>query len=365
MTPFMRQITSGLYASFRLAVNKSRRIHENNSMLAIDYLEKPAGNKTGPVVVVFGKERFLKLESIKGVAKAILGPESDNLGLTRLPGSEVDLKTVVDSLLTISMWHPRQIVLVEDADDFVSSFREPLEAYLDRPAKKAVLILDVKSWPSNTRLAKKVAAIGLPLDCGELKGPALLGWICRACLSRHGKKIDRAAAGLLIELAGTELGLIDQELAKLAAFVGDGQVIDTTAVERLVGGWKTETTWKMLDAVRDGQIATALELLDKLLTAGEHSLKILGGVNYVFRPVAKATELSRQGKALPEALTLSGVKPFNVQPTSAYLKRIGRPRAKCILARLLSADLDLKGASALPDRIIVERLLAQLAGKAT
>jgi DNA polymerase-3 subunit delta len=333
-------------------------------MLAIDFLESPAGQKTGPVAVVYGKERFLKLEAIKEVAKAVLGPDSDDLSLTRLPGPEVDLKTVVDSLLTVSMWNPRRLVLVEDADEFVSNFREGVEAYLDRPAKKSVLILDVKSWPSNTRLYKKVAAIGLPLDCNELKGPALLGWITKACRNRHGKKIDRQAAQLLIDLAGTELGLIDQELAKLAAYVGDAAAIDSTAVEKLVGGWKTETTWKMLDAVRDGQMATALELLDKLLTAGEHSLKLLGGVNYVFRPVGKATELSRQGTSLPEALTAGGVKPFNIQHMIPYLKRIGRPRAQRILTWLLAADLDLKGASALPERLIVERLLAQLAGKA-
>lgn len=333
-------------------------------MLAIDFLETPAGHQTGPVVVVYGKERFLKLEAIKEVTRALLGPESDDLSLTRIPGPESDLKTVIDSLLTISMWNPRQIVLVEDADEFVSNFRDGVEAYLDRPAKKAVLILDVKTWPSNTRLYKKVAAIGLPLDCNELKGAALSGWITKACRSRHGKTIDRQAAQLLVDLAGTELGLIDQELAKLAAYVGNVPSIDATAVERLVGGWKTETTWKMLDAVRDGQMATALELLDKLLTAGEHPLKLLGGVNYVFRPVAKATELSRQGKPLAEALTAGGVKPFNVQQMIPYLKRIGRPRAQRILTWLLAADLDLKGASALPERTIVERLLAQLAGRA-
>src|SRR5207244_3886999 len=114
--------------------------------------------------------------------------------LTRLAGADLELKTVVDSLLTVAMWSPRQLVLVEDADDFVSNFREGLEAYLERPAKKSVLILDVKTWPSTTRLAKKVVAIGLPLDCGELKGAPLLAWIARNCQRRHGKKIDRQAA---------------------------------------------------------------------------------------------------------------------------------------------------------------------------
>lgn len=353
-------------------------------MHATEFLDEPAKHKIGPAVVLYGKERFLKLEAIKLVAAAVLGPDSDELGLVRLQGPATDLKTVVDSLLTVSMWSPRQVVLVEEADrrsrsrsgdesddeteeqskgNFVSSFRAGLEAYLERPAKKAVLILDVQSWPNNTRLAKKVAAIGLPLDCSELKGAALVGWIGKACRSRHGKKIDRAAAQLIIDLAGTELGLIDQELAKLAAYVGDSPMIDATAVEKLVGGWKMETTWKMLDAVRDAQVGTALELLEKLITAGEPAVKLLGGINYVFRPIARAVELSRQGQRTEEALAGEGVKPFNVKPVVDYLRRIKRPRAARILDWLLAADLDLKRSSGLSDRIVLERLLLQLAGK--
>ena len=42
-------------------------------MHAIDYLDSPEKHKIGPVAVVYGKERFLKLEAIQQIAAAVLG----------------------------------------------------------------------------------------------------------------------------------------------------------------------------------------------------------------------------------------------------------------------------------------------------
>ncbi|MSR56468.1 MAG: DNA polymerase III subunit delta [Planctomycetaceae bacterium] len=332
-------------------------------MHAAAFLKAAEKQPLGPIVVLYGAERFLKNEALKVVTRLVLGEGEEELALTRLAGNTVELKSVVDSLLTVSMWSAKQLVVVDDADDFVTRYREGLERYLERPAKKSVLVLEVKSWPANTRLAKKTAAIGLPLECGSLKGTELFAWLGELSRGRHGKKLDRGAAQVLVDLAGNDLGLLDQELGKLAAYVGSAPAIDAEAVEKLVGGWKTETTWRMLDAVRDGQLGSALEYLEKLLVSGEHPLKLLGGVNFVFRPLARATELARQGLPLAEALTQAGVKPFTIGPVQAYLRRLGRPRAEKIGHWLLQADLDLKGSSRLPDRAIIERLLVELGGK--
>ena len=42
--------------------------------------------------------------------------------------------------------------MVDEADEFVSRYREALEDYVARPGRSGILLLDVKSWPSNTRL---------------------------------------------------------------------------------------------------------------------------------------------------------------------------------------------------------------------
>lgn len=332
-------------------------------MQATQYLKAPASFPTGPIVAASGQDRFLKQMVIAAVCELVLGSAGDDeLGLKRISGKTADLAGVLDELLMVSMWSPRQVVLVDDADEFVTRCRSGLEQYLERPAKKSVLLLDVKTWPATTRLAKKTAAIGLPVDCSTLKPAEAVTYLGELCRQRHDKKIDRQAAQILVELAGTDLGLLDQELAKLAAFVGTQPGIDASAVKTLVGGWKAETTWKMLDEVRAGRLAEALQLLDKLLHANEPPLKLMGGINHSFRPLALATELSRQGTPLPAALAEAGVK-YQVNEAVACLRRIGRARAERIFQSLLRADLDLKGGSVLPERLLMERLIVHLSGR--
>ena len=209
-----------------------------------------------------------------------------------------------------------------------------------------------------------VGQIGLNVECSELKGTALYRWLADAAGSEHQKKLSRDAAALMTELAGTELGLLNQELAKLAAFVGDRDSITPEDVQSLVGGWKAETTWAMTDAVRDGDTGAAIVYLDKLIAAGEAPQKILGGISFIFRRLAKATEVARSGTPLGAALKQAGVFPRDLNPSERYLRRIGRPKAEQILNSLLTADGNMKGRSRLPERIQLEQLLITLSGRA-
>jgi DNA polymerase III subunit delta len=328
-------------------------------MHAVEFLKQPPA-MIPPVTVLSGGQRHLKQAVLVVLKKAVI--DDDDTSLTKFIGRDADLQSVTDELRTISMWGDRRLVIVEEADDFVTKYRAPLEKYVEKPASKSVLVLDVKSWPKTTRLAKQVAKEGLDVECSELKGAQLFKWLQDTARDAHQQSLSRDASVLLVELVGEDLGLLDQELSKLASYVGAGAKIEAGDVQKLVGGWRTETTWAMTDAVRDGDLAFAIETLDQLLTAGEAAPKLLGGIAFVFKKFAQATELSRS-MPLDQALRQAGVFPQAVGPSQSYLRRIGRPNAERILSYLLETDAGLKGGSRLPERMQLERLLLQLAGK--
>jgi DNA polymerase-3 subunit delta len=329
-------------------------------MHATEFLANKDPAPPSSVLVMYGPERYFRHEIMNRIPGA--SGEEAELSLTRLSGETAEIRDVMAELKTVSMFGDHRIVLIEDADDFVSANRATLEKYVALPARKSLLILDVKSWPKNTKLFKLVDQHGLSLECGELTGVKLQKWLQKMAKDQYGKQLDGEAAALTIQLAGDSLNLLEQEIAKLAALVGDVPVITRDDVPKVVGGWRTETTWVMLDAVRDGHPGKAIEWLDKLLMSGESPQKVLGGVTFVFRKFGEATERARSGTPLREAIAASGVFPNAVGPGEAYLRRIGFERASRILQWLIEADSEMKGGSRVDPAIQLERLFVRLAG---
>jgi DNA polymerase-3 subunit delta len=336
---------------------------------AIDYLAAPQKHPPRPVCVVFGEELFLKRQVLMRLREAVLGGDEGGFSFREFDAS-APLGQVLDELETVAMFGGgRRLVLVSEADEFVTRWRGDLEQYLARPCSTGVLVLDVKSWPSNTRLYKQTAAEGLVIDSSAPGEARLKRWLIAWAKQAHKVQLDGQAAELLQELVGPEPGLLDQELAKLASAAGPGGKVTPETVRQFVGSWRTQTTWQMLDAALDGDIPGALLQLDRLLLSGESPVALLGQVSYSLRRFAAATQLVLQAEAAGhrisprDALVQTGTKTFLLPRAETQLRRLGRQRGDQLYQWLLETDLALKGESEAPPRVVLERLLVRLGGK--
>jgi DNA polymerase-3 subunit delta len=337
---------------------------------ALDYLSQPDKNAAPGVCAVFGDEAYLRSEVLATLRRQVLSGDEDGFSLTTFTGKEAQLREVLDALSTVSLFGGgRRLVIVEEADPFVTEYRAQLEEYVARPAKGGVLVLDVKTWQGNTRLAKAVAAGGLTIECKTPAERQLKTWLTQRAKAVHQVRLDAAAADTLLELVPPELGILVQEVSKLALMAGDARVIDVALVQENVGGWRARTTWDMIDAVADGRAAAALAQLGRLISAGEKPHGLLPQMASSLRRFATAMELveaaeaRRQRLPLRNALSQAGVLPFKLNDAERQLRQIGRARAKQLTRWLLAADLAIKSHNSADDaaRIELERLIVRLA----
>lgn len=329
----------------------------------MDFLGKTPKGKPPPCVVVFGDDEFLRREGRLRVRQWVLGPEPDEFALTTYAGDACDYRTLHDELFTQPFTGDCRFVIVEDADKFVTTYRKQLERLVQAPSAVGVLLLDVRTWTSTTLLAKAVESQGLALEANSPKIQHTPSWCVKWAQSRHQKKITREAAEWLVDLVGAHLGLLDQELAKLATFVGARPEIERKDVDRLVAGTRAETGFLLLESAMSGQLARTMEMLDRQLATGESPDGIYYMVAWQLRRLTQVARRIVAGLNPAAAMQEAGVASFATGITMDQLRHLGRPRMLLMYRRILQTELDLKGGSCLPPRTVLERLLVDLAVK--
>ena len=141
---------------------------------AFDFLNEKSVTLEG-FCVAFGDDPFLK----RLVLQTLRGSVEDEDSISVFTGKNLEWRDVHDELTTVSLFSsgPR-VVLVNDADDFVSNFRPQLEKLCETASSSRNLIIDVKSLASNTKLYKLAVKHALLVDC-------------RLPQSSRGKSIDQ------------------------------------------------------------------------------------------------------------------------------------------------------------------------------
>lgn len=353
-----------------------------NSCSALELLIHPSASTVASVCVLAGDDGFLQHEA----RLALIGALDAQDSVETFDGRHCELRDVLDALRELSLFGADQrVVVVEEADPFVKRYRGELEDYVAKPADSAVLILECATWPGNTRLAKAVAESGLTVRCqtpdkgrelteftGQLKR-----WLEHCATQQFDCTLDRSGADALLEQLEPVAGILFQEVARLSLLAGDvtgggGRTIDGKLVRQHVGGWRTRKTWDMIDAAADGNAASALAQLDRLISAGEEPHALLPQMASTLRRFAMAVRVFEQEEqrgrkgSLRGALERAGAPKFKLGDMERQMRQIGRDRARQLYDWLLAADLSLKDYNSAKDRArrVLETLIVKLAQQA-
>jgi DNA polymerase-3 subunit delta len=311
------------------------------------------------IVVLHGEEPFMLAEGTRRLAEALGrehgtdpddGDPKEGVGRVTFDGETAELADVLDELRTFGLFQDHKLVIVDKADLFLrggakgeddeaagakgqgAQRRRALEAYAEKPSAGATLLLRAEGWRAG-RLDKAVAKVGAVIKCEPLKDAAAVQWIVDACPGRHGLKVDRPAARLLVERLGPGLARLDTELAKLAVFVGEGRRIGRQDVAELVGLGREEQAWALQEAIMSGRPGEACTMMRQLLEISRlDPVLVTWAISDLLRRLHTVAQLSRQGgsvRSLTGPLRLWG-------PTGDRIVEVARRTDPGVFARLLA-----------------------------
>jgi DNA polymerase-3 subunit delta len=314
------------------------------------------------IYVIAGKEDSLVNAHCSELLDKLLEPSQRTTGLFNADAGSVMASDILDELRTIPFLTDKRVVLVKDADKFISENRGPLEKYFDNPCPSGRLIFTVRTWDSRTKLAKKLAKSGKLINVTQPNRRELPQRLIKYADDAHGKKISREAAEILIELAGEELPRLYSELDKLALYVDKEKAITPKHIESLIGHNRLFDVFAVIDAVIAGNAPVAVERLRRMFAQDKSSeFSVVGAFAYHFRRMFNAKILLDKGVRTGEIVKRCNIwshrDKFFSQLRKMSLKQIGK-----YLQQLAEADYTIKtGQTKAP--VAMEQFVLQLSNR--
>lgn len=329
-----------------------------------DFLKEKAAQPL-PVYVLVGTDPFLMDKGRQAVRKQVIADADPGMAVMECLGSDAQLADVLDALRTLPFLAPRRLVLIRESDDFVSEYRAALEKYLAEPSSCGSLVLESASWNASTNLGKRVAEIGLLIRCEADDLHLIPPWLCKQAFKEYGKTLTGPAAQMLYEYLGADFAMLTKALEMLALYAGASPRIDTAEVDALIVRGHHERVWDLCDAVAEGRVARALELLDSFWNEGMAAPQIVGVLRPTFRQLIRVQALAVGRRMGLDAAMNEAKVPF-FGPVRDRIKRATRALSEADLARAYQAlvDADLEAKTTPNDRLAMETLIHRLANPA-
>src|SRR5262245_907191 len=165
------------------------------------------------------------------------------------------------ALNSLGLFGAGRLIVVHGVEKWKKADAEAVEGYLADPVGGTVLALVVDEPSRDDALAKLGARRGgevLAYDVPKPKDPSV--WV-RGEFARLGAQATDDAARRLVEIAGDDIALLEQEVEKLATWAG-GEQIGPREVEELAVPVTEAPNWALSDAwgARDvGEVLAACE----------------------------------------------------------------------------------------------------------
>lgn len=317
--------------------------------------------RRGGIFFLFGEEEFLKEEATAAIVAAHLDPGTRDFNFDQLRGTDLEPDTLASIANTPPMMAEWRVVVVRDAQAIATNARARavVESLLDsKPPELALLLVATLPDKSKAQLWEKLKRGTVAVEFQPISGSDLPGWLMERGTQR-GLQLDTGAARALAA-TGSSPGVLVQELAKLADYIGEERVVTRDDVAAVVGAVPRQNRWDWFDLVGDARFRAARAGIPVLLDNGESGVGLVIGLgtHFLRLGIAAAGGEAALGSALP---------PHQRWLAGRIAKQARRWNAVAVedaVDDLLRADRLLKSSS-LDERQILEELLLRLEQRST
>ena len=272
-----------------------------------------------PVFFYWGEDEFAIAQAVAALRQRVLAADWSSFNEDKFTADQADtIGQALNQCMTPPFGAGSRLVWLADSPIFQRCPEEvltDLSRTLPNLPETSVLLFTNRSKPDarlkSTKLLQKHAEIREFSLIPPWKTDLLIAQV-RRLTQETGVKLTKEGMELLVEAVGNNTRQLHAELEKLRLYAGDSpQPIDSSTIATLVTT-SSQSTLQLGSAIRQGQVALALELIADLLRQNEPALRIVSSLVGQFRTWTWVKLMVESGErdeqAIAQAAELSNPK---------------------------------------------------------
>jgi DNA polymerase-3 subunit delta len=325
-----------------------------------------------PVYFLYGPEEYLKQEFIRELLDNALSEGNRAFNLDVIYGDEFEQAVFDDRVGSFPLFTDRRMVILRNFKDLSNTHKDHVIAGVDKVPESVILVLETPNEKLDSvrlkNLKKAADGRGLSFDFKYLDQPETVERV-RNRFKREGYAVEPDALDLLVESVGSKLIDLINEVEKICLAAGDRTTVDRELVAAVVGKYRTENIFSLLDKLESGDAGGMIRQLNRVIDAGEEPVVVVGMLLKreallleVRAIIAERGRKAASGRALT-GLMSNPVGPWYAEKLGKQALEIERPELERLLTNLRWADFKVKTSNLEPKYLVEEALLACQLGK--
>jgi DNA polymerase-3 subunit delta len=303
-----------------------------------------------PLLLIHGEERHLVDAEAHRWLDAARSQSSSDLNIEVIDAPS-KLDQVRRSLIEMPFLDPVRHVMVRDAPQLTERARRGADppdllatALRERsPTTLVCLVVHGKVAATNAVLAAVRELGGRMSFHASVRGRDLRTWL-ETRLREAGLRLPPNAVQHMLTATNGDLGVLENEVAKLRAYAAGGQTLTAEEVVRLVGGDEQIEVWGVLDRLLGPAPGAGAAAVDSGLGGGMSSQYLIATMSGQIRDLLEAQEILRERPGGAGALASAlGAPPWKAERMARQALVVPGEVLEGWLRALQRLDADVKG----------------------
>ncbi|AJE03672.1 DNA polymerase III subunit delta [Geobacter pickeringii] len=329
--------------------------------MKVDEFDKAAARgEIAPLYYFYGDEPYLLERAVKRLQALVVAPDFRDFNLDIFYGNECKGEEIAAAAQTLPMFAERRLVLVKRAGELSAAALEILTPCVADPSPGTCLVFAGEKIDQRKKFFQEMKKRGELVEC---KRPYenQLGNFIREEARALGKRIEAAAAEMLVYLAGNNLSELAAQIEKVVTFVGTRDAVTVGDVREVVSDTKVESVFDLANALGERDLAKSLRSLSTILRDGEAPLMLLAMIARHFRQLWRVRELAVRRMPPPDIAKATGINPYFLKGVMEQARNFTVAELAAVFEALYASDVALKGGGRKPT-LTMERLVMEICG---